>query len=37
LGKQLAKQVLVDIDSETMTGQHDGSTQQLIAFYKKYK
>ncbi|WP_111682424.1 glucose-6-phosphate isomerase [Winogradskyella tangerina] len=34
LGKQLAKTILKELNSESSTGSHDASTQNLINFYK---
>ena len=35
LGKQLANSILIDINNEKIVNKHDGSTQNLLEYYKK--
>jgi glucose-6-phosphate isomerase len=37
LGKQLANQILPELNSENNFSNHDSSTNGLISFYKKHK
>ncbi|MDR0392334.1 MAG: hypothetical protein LBH59_10540 [Planctomycetaceae bacterium] len=37
LGKQLASQILPELQTENKITSHDSSTNGLIAFYKKHR
>ena len=36
LGKKLAARILQELDSDSIRGQHDSSTNNLVSYYRKY-